>query len=182
MAPAKVFKKASDMERATGSILVVEDNPTEQALIKKAFEELAIKDAVYIVNDGEDAIAFLTGQGKYGERKKFRFPTFLLTNLRMPKVSGFELLSFVKRSKLIIIPIVVLTNSTDLDDIKQAYMLGVNAFHKKPAKQECFLQLLKHLYEYWHDVELPDIDEHGNLKPSEKPGGFGEGIRPVIGR
>jgi len=98
----------------------------------------------------------------------------------MPRVNGFELLSFIKRSKLIIIPTIVLTTSCDLDDIKQAYLLGINAFHKKPTEPEGFLRLLKRLYDYWHEVELPDIDESGNLKQVECAGQFGKHIRPFI--
>ena len=168
------------MDRGIGSILVVEDNPNEQLLIKHAFNELGAKDAIHVLNDGDDAIAYLNGKGQFCDRQKFPFPTFLLTNLNMPRVNGFELLSFIKRSKLIIIPTIVLTTSCDLDDIKQAYLLGVNAFHKKPTEPEGFLRLLKRLYDYWHEVELPDIDESGNLKQVECAGQFGKHIRPFI--
>ena len=169
------------MDRGIGSILIVEDNRTERLLIKEAFQELGVKDAVHILDDGEDAIAFLKGKGEYSDRKKFKFPTLLVTDLRMPRVNGFELLSFIKRSHLIIIPTIVLTASCDLADIKQAYLLGVNAFHKKPENREGFLQLLKNLHDYWHDVELPEIDENGNFKPANGTHKLGLNIRPLIG-
>lgn len=168
------------MKRATGSILIVDDNPNEQLLIKEAFRELRVKDAIHIVNDGEEAIAYLKGTGQYSNRQKFQYPTFLLTDLRMPKINGFELLSFIKRGHFIIIPTIVWTVSSTEQDIQQSYMLGANAFHTKPPQGEGFLQLVKTIYEYWADVQLPDIDENGNLKRAECNDKGGSQIRPII--
>jgi len=169
------------MKRATGSILIVDDNPNEQLLIKEAFRELKVTDAIHIADDGEEAIAYLKGQGKYCDRKKFQFPTFLLTDLNMPKINGFELLSFMKRSHFIIIPTIVWTTSNDLDDIQHSYLLGANAFHTKPTQKAGFLELLKKIYEYWAAVQLPDIDEDGNLKQTERSGTVGLFIPPTSG-
>lgn len=157
-----------------GSILIVEDDPVEQMLIKKAFEQIGVKDTIYAVGDGQDAIAFLTRKGEYADYRKFLFPTILLVDLKMPKVHGFELLLFLKRSKLIIIPTIIFTMSSDPDDIKHAYLLGANAYHVKPHKMEGLCDQLRKIYEYWTDVELPKTDEWGNLLPTQnsgKPGG-----------
>ena len=170
------------MKRATGSILIVDDNPNEQSFIKDAFRELGVQETIHIANDGEEAIAYLKGQGQYRDRQKFQFPTFLLTDLNMPKMNGFELLSYIKRSHFIIIPTIVWTISSDDADIQQAYLLGANAFHTKPSGREGFLQSLKKLYAYWAEVQLPDIDENGNLRRAERTGKFGLLIRPTIGK
>jgi CheY-like chemotaxis protein len=152
------------MKKGRDSILIVEDNLTEQLLIRHAFEEIGVKDHIYTANDGEEAITFLKGSGQYADRDKFRFPTFMLVDLKMPKVNGLELLLYVKRTHLIIIPTIILTSSADPDDVKRAYMLGANAFHTKPMRMEDLCMILKRIYDYWNSVEMPDTDEHGNLK------------------
>src|SRR5690242_6687735 len=151
------------MKKGRGAILIVEDNPHEQLLIQTAFQEIGVTDSIHIVNDGEEAIAYLKGEGKYHDRQKYRFPTFLVTDLKMPKINGFELLLFLKRSHLIIVPTVVLTMSSDQDDINKAYQLGANSFHTKPNHMEGLVEMLKCVYEYWDKAQLPDIDESGKL-------------------
>lgn len=166
-------------KKVKGSILIVEDNLEEQLLIRKAFEEFQVTDTVHAVNDGEEAIAYLKGDRPFSDRQEYLFPTFLITNLNMPRVNGFELLLFIKRSKLIIIPAIVLSTSANPHDLHRAYLFGVNAFHIKPPQKEEFMEVLRRIYEYWTKVETPEVDEFGNPKsPHERPG---EKIRPVIG-
>jgi len=162
------------MKKGHGSILIVEDNPAEQLLIKEAFEQIGVQDPIYTVNDGSEAIAFVKGQGQYADRKKFRYPTFLLTDLKMPKVNGFELLLYLKRSRLIVIPTIVFTMSDDKDDIKKAFMLGANAFHTKTHRMEGLIEQLTLIHKYWTSVQLPDVDEHGHVLPTHSHGKLGE--------
>jgi len=166
------------MKRSVGSILIVENNLTEQMLIKTAFEAIGVQDKIYAVNDGDEAIAFLKGEGQYSDRNQFRFPTFLLTDLNMEKVNGFELLLYLKRSRMIIIPTIVFSLSCDPEDIGQAYLCGANAFHTKPANMEGLRLLLKSISDYWSQVQMPEIDEKGNLKHSA--GGGKERIRHPV--
>lgn len=150
-----------------GSILIVEDNLHEQLLIKEAFHDLKVPEVVHTVSDGESAIAFLRGEEPYGDRQQYKFPTFMLVDLKMPKISGLELLLFLKRSNLIVIPTIVFTSSADADDVKTAYMLGANAFHCKPTQMEGLLRLLKSIYDYWSEVELPEVDgKYGKKLPA----------------
>lgn len=170
------------MKRGKGSILIVEDDANEQLLMKNAFEQLNIIDHIHTTN-GEQAIAYLKGDEPYADRKQYPFPTFLLTDLRMPKVNGFELLLFIKRTRLIIIPTVVLSVSAERNDIQSAYMLGANAYHVKPNKIEDLRDVLKNIYDYWSSVELPNADEARDFNRTEHTGsGFGDNIRPLIGR
>lgn len=165
--------------KVKGSILIVEDDSSEKLLIKKAFEEFQVTDAVHAVNNGEDAIDYLKGNKPFNDRQKYPFPTFLLTGLDMPKVNGFELLLFIKRSKLIIIPVIVLSASTNAHDLQRAYLFGANAFHIKPPSMVEFKQVLRRIYKYWAQVEAPEVDEFGNLRCGHE--GPGDKIRPVIG-
>lgn len=157
--------------------MVVEDNPNDQMLIKTALDEIGVRDKIYMVNDGDEAIAFLKGEGRYADREQFTFPTFLLTDLKMNRVNGFELLLFLKRSRLIIIPTIVFSQSCELDDIGHAYLFGANAFHTKPATMEGLFALLKKICDYWSSVELPEIDESGNLKHADGSAKFSEKLR-----
>lgn len=165
------------MKRKDGSILVVESNPKDQKVIKTAFEDIGVRDQVHVVNDGDEAIAFLKGKGRYADRKKFLFPTFLLTDLQLEKVSGFELLLYMKRSKLIIIPTIVFSRSSELTDIAKSYLFGANAFHVKPASMGGLCLLLKTICDYWQCVELPEVDDEGNLKHADDSGKVGGKLR-----
>lgn len=168
------------MKKGRGAILIVEDNPHEQLLVKTAFEELGVTDSIHVANDGEEAIAYLKGRGPFQDRQIYRFPTFLLTDLKMPRMNGFELLLFLKRSQMVIIPTIVLTMSSDQDDINKAYQLGANAFHTKPSHMEGLLEMLKRIHEYWNNLQLPDVDEAGNLKPTSNSGKLSEKMRHPV--
>lgn len=164
-----------------GSLLIVEDDTTERTLIREAFERIGIKENIYAVGDGEEAIAFMKRKGKYTNPEEFIFPTILLTDLKMPRVNGFELLFFIKRSHFTIIPTIVFTTSSDPDDVKNAFLLGANAYHAKPATMEELCRKLQKIYEYWMDVSLPNIDEHGHLLSTDSKGKLSETMHhPVI--
>ena len=162
-------------------MLIVEDNPKEQMLIKMAFDEIGIREKVYAVDDGDEAISFLKRKGKFADSEKFVFPTFLLTDLNMPRVNGFELLLFLKRNDFTIIPTIVFTNSEDPDDIECAYRLGANAYHVKPTRMEGLCEQLRRIYDYWMSAELPNTDECGRLLPTDCKGKLSESFRhPVL--
>jgi CheY-like chemotaxis protein len=168
------------MKERRGTILIVEDNPNEQILIKHTLEDIGVGETIQTVNDGADAIAYLKGRGIYSDRQRFGFPTFLLVDLKMREVHGLELLLFLKRSNLIIVPTIILTSSSDRADVKRAFQFGANAYHVKPVKMECLREQLKLIHSYWTQVELPDMDEHGRLLPSDDDGKLGEqGRHPV---
>lgn len=157
-----------------GSLLIVEDNPTERMAIETAFEKIGVKERVYAVDDGDEAIAFLRRQGKYADCEKYVFPTFLITDLKMPKVNGFQLLLFLKRSHFTIIPSIVFTASDDADDIKHSFLMGANAYHVKPVGMEGICRELTEIYRYWSRVRYPNVDENGRLLPTDSRGKLSE--------
>ena len=163
-----------------GTVLIVEDNPSEQLLIKTAFEEIGVTGGVQTADDGDVALAYLKGAGQFANRDLYPFPTFLLTDLKMPRMNGFELLLRMKRSHLIVIPTVVYSTSDDPDDIKWAYQLGANAYHVKPMDMDKLCGQLKRVYEYWINCTLPTIDKHGNLLPTSGAGKLHEKMRHPV--
>jgi len=157
------------------TILVVEDDPDDQTLIQRAFRKIGIKSPIHVVGDGAEAIAYMRGEGKYADREKFAYPTFITTDLKMPKADGFAVLEFLKKNpEWKIIPAVVLSASRDLDDIKKSYLLGASSYHVKPQSMEKLEQQLKILHDYWLTCEVPQVDISGRQLDTDSKGKLGE--------
>ena len=110
------------MKKYHATILIVEDDPNDQLLVERAFRKIGVIDPIQVVGDGAEAIAYMMGEGKYGDRQKFAYPTFIITDLKMPRADGFAVLEFLKGNpQWAVIPTIVLSASSDLDDIKKSY-------------------------------------------------------------
>lgn len=132
------------------TILVVEDEEADAMLIEQAFRDNGVTCAVRRVKDGAEAIEYLMGEGRYADREKFGFPSFVLTDLNMPKVGGFELLEQLKRNpEWARIPAVVLSASKEPDDVRRSYVLGARSFHQKPNGYESLREELRDVYGSW---------------------------------
>jgi len=171
----------SEISKCRGgrAVLIAEDNEDERVLVQSIFKQLGVRDDIYVVSDGGEALAFLKGEGKYSDRERFRFPSFLLTDINMPRMDGLELLMYLKRSNLIVVPTIVFTSSDDPDDIRQAYMLGANAYHVKSPDMESQREQVRMLHQYWCNVEQPAVDRFGKLSPSQTEKGRESGRHPV---
>lgn len=145
---------------ATNSnILMAEDNDDDAFLMCRAFRKARLLNPLVRVRTGEEAIAYLQGDGCYGNRTRYPLPFLLLLDLKMPRMNGFEVLKWVReQEKLKGLLVVVLTSSTREPDINQAYDLGANSFLSKPAHFDDLVQLLKRLQGYWLITNVaPDI-------------------------
>jgi CheY-like chemotaxis protein len=163
------------VKREKHTILLVEDNEDDQQLIAKTFRANGVKDPIHAVADGEEAIAYLKGMGQFADRRKFEFPSFIITDLKMPRVDGFGVLEALRdHPQWAIIPTVVLSGSADEDDIKHAYLLGAKSFLQKPSDFGEFRRLLKSFHEYWTEVHVPRSDEGGTMLHTESKGKIGE--------
>src|SRR5690348_1159485 len=106
------------MDGYSRAILVMEDDENDALLLQRALNRLNITNAVHIVADGEEGIAYLTGAGKYSDRRKYPFPGFIITDLKMPKKGGFEVLKWLHdHEDLRLIPTLVLTSSKEESDV-----------------------------------------------------------------
>ena len=169
------FTGAHAMKTYQTAILVVEDDANDQELIKVAFGGLGLTSAVHFVNDGREAIAYLMGDGKYSEPTEYPYPSFIITDLKMPRASGFEVLEHLKANPAFaIIPPVVLTASTDPDDIKKSYALGASSYHVKPHTLAELSSLIKVLHDYWMICEVPEVNAAGKQLPTDPKGKLGE--------
>jgi CheY-like chemotaxis protein len=139
------------------TILVVEDDPYHYELIERSvrsLEKANVRYDLFWVKDGEEALDFLFRRKNYVQAPR---PNLVLLDLRLPKKSGLEVLEEVKRDeKLRKIPVVVLTVSTDEEDMVRAYDSGAAGFLQKPASPEEFDRLLTTVWEYWRIAKLPD--------------------------
>lgn len=163
------------MKKYHATILVIEDDPNDQFLIERAFRKIGVTDPIQIVGDGLEAIAYMMGEGKYSERKQFAYPSFVVTDLKMPRADGFSVLEFLKGNpEWAIIPTIVLSASEDLDDIKKSYMLGASSYHIKPNGTEDLQNQLAVINAYWMTCQVPEVDSTGKQLRTESEGKLGE--------
>ena len=134
-------------------ILLAEDREDDIALIKRAFAKAYIVNPLQVVRDGEEAIAYLSGVGKYGNRAEYPLPDLMLLDLKMPRVDGFEVLKWVRQQPgLSALRVVVLTSSEAIRDVNVAYQLGANSFMVKPMDFQDVVQMSKFLSSYWLEL------------------------------
>ena len=131
-------------------ILLVEDNPSDAELTLRALRKNNLANSVFIAEEGEEALDFLFCRGKFKGRNFNNPPKVVLLDLKLPKVSGLEILKILKQDKRTAnIPVVVVTSSREEPDIKKAYDLGVNSYVVKPVDFEQFINAMSSLGLYW---------------------------------
>jgi len=128
-------------------VLLVEDNSDDVFITKRAWNKALIKNELYVVEDGEEALDFLFRKGKYLAAPR---PSLMLLDLKMPKVDGFEVIETIKGyDSLKRMPIIVLTTSNRHEDINRAYELGCNAYIVKPVTFDNFLKAVTEIQYFW---------------------------------
>src|SRR5690242_11058819 len=114
-------------------ILLVEDRDDDVVLAEQALKRACVTNPVRIVKDGNEAIAYLSGQGRYSSRTDHPLPALILLDLKLPGTDGFEVLKWIREQpETRTIPVVVLTSSEQMRDVNRAYALGANSFLVKP--------------------------------------------------
>ena len=161
------------------SILVVDDDANDRLLIGLAFRENGVTCAIHLVSNGEEAIAYFMGEGKYADRENYPYPSFIITDLNMDRGNGFVVLQHLKANPdWAIIPTVVLSASDDADDIRRSYALGASAYHVKAPGFEALRFQLRDLYAYWMGCAVPEVDTTGKHLHAHRDGTLGEGFAP----
>ena len=137
----------------SASILLAEDDPNDVLLIQRAFEKAGLKNKLKVVNDGEQAIHYLSGKGNYSNRERFPMPFMVLLDLKMPGTDGFEVLQWVRQEPLLKrLLVVVLTSSHLQADVDRAYELGANSYLVKPVNFEEMVHLVQRFEAYWTEI------------------------------
>ncbi|MCK4224312.1 MAG: response regulator [candidate division Zixibacteria bacterium] len=134
-------------------ILLAEDDPGDQELTRRALEQSRIRNELYIVEDGEEALDYLLRRGKYEDPASSPKPDLMLLDLNMPKMDGKQLLKQMRADpNLRRIPVVALTTSKQESDIIRTYDLGANSYIVKPVNMDQFINAVKVLKDYWFQI------------------------------
>jgi len=131
-------------------ILIVEDNPNDAELTLRALKKHNLANEVYIAEDGEEAIDFIFAKGKFASRSKAKPLKVIFLDLKLPKISGLEVLEKIKSDpstkKL---PVVIITSSKEDPDIKAAYALGTNGYVVNPVDFNDFVKVMQNTGLFW---------------------------------
>ena len=141
----------SDKDQEHYTILLVEDDLNDIFLVKRAFKMARIQNPLQVVTDGQEAIQYLRGEGKYSDRQTYPLPKLIVMDIKMPRLSGFEVLEWVKGDgkPLRRIPIVIVSSSGNPADVNHAYELGANAYMVKPVEFKAVEHLFESITHYW---------------------------------
>lgn len=144
------------MQIETFEILMVEDNPNDAEMALNSLKKHNLANKVHWVEDGEVALDFLYGTGKYAERNTKITPKLIMLDLKLPKIDGLEVLEKIKSDEnLKCIPVAILTSSREEVDVIKAYKLGVNSYIVKPVDFEQFTNSIAEIGLYWLVLNQP---------------------------
>ena len=136
-------------------ILLVEDNQMDVILTLDAFREAKLQNKINVARNGQEALDYLFGEGKYSDRNIFPLPSLILLDLKMPGIDGFEVLSRIKSTEgLKRIPVVILTSSKDEGDRALSYDIGANSYLIKPVSFDGFIDVVRKIDDYWFSLNI----------------------------
>ncbi len=131
-------------------ILLVEDNPDDVTITLRAFQKNNITNPIVVARDGEEALEYIFGTGRFAGRDIQQKPVIILLDIKLPKIDGLEVLRRIREDKrTALLPVVILTSSDEELDIVRGYTLGVNSYVRKPVNFDEFLKVIGLLGMYW---------------------------------
>lgn len=140
----------------TKTILLVEDNPSDVSLTRRALVKNAISNPLVVTEDGQEALDYLFCNGKFSTRNLADLPVVILLDLKLPKIDGLEVLRRIRAdSRTRRIPVVILTSSGQEEDISTGYDCGTNSYIRKPINFTDFAETIKQLSLYWLVINEP---------------------------
>ncbi len=135
------------------TILLIDDDDNDRLLIQRAFQKAGLKSVLRTVADGVEALDYLRGAGKYADRTRYPIPFLALLDLKMPGITGFEVLQWIRaQPNLRRLLVVVLTSSSLQSDVDRAYELGANSYLVKPVEFEAMVNLVRRFETYWTEI------------------------------
>jgi CheY-like chemotaxis protein len=152
-------------------ILLAEDTDDDVQMVRRAFKLAGMDIPLQVVSDGEQAIAYLNGEGKFANRAEYPLPDLFLLDLKMPRKNGFEVLEWLRgHPTLAPLRTVVLTTSDEIRDVNRAYRLGANSFLTKPLDFTDFRDTLQAMFNYWLlKTRAPEVSRPPLRNPNAKP-------------
>ncbi len=139
-------------------ILHVEDDPNDALLFQHACQKAGVEFELRSVNDGDQAIAYMRGADAFADRALHPFPQLILLDLKMPRLSGFDLLAWLRGDGgFKTTPVIILTSSNHESDIKRAYELGANSYLVKPVGFDALVEVARTIHGYWQHISPPGV-------------------------
>ena len=153
-----VFRSMTPLPQQT--ILVAEDDDNDVFFLERAFKLAQIANPRFRVKDGEEAIAYLRGDGAFSDRERHPLPCLMLLDLKMPRKNGFEVLEWARQQPAIRrLPVAILTSSKEAPDINRAYDIGANTYLVKPVNFEDLLETIRALNLFWLSLaKIPELN------------------------
>jgi two-component system, response regulator len=137
-------------------ILLIEDNPDDEALTKRALVKNNIRNEVVVAHDGVEALNFLFGRGAYAGRDLEQMPQLILLDLKLPRLDGLEVLQAIRANEMTrLLPVVILTTSSEEKDRIDGYGFGANSYVRKPVNFMEFIDAVRQLGLYWLILNEP---------------------------
>ena len=137
-------------------ILLVEDNPDDEALALRALRKNNIGDEIFVARDGVEALDFLFCTNTYADRDPCDLPKLILLDIKLPKMDGLEVLRHIREDKRTnLVPVVILTSSKEEQDLIKGYESGVNSYVRKPVDFIEFAEAMRALGLYWLGLNIP---------------------------
>lgn len=132
------------------TVLLVEDEPPDIFIMQRAWKKAEFENPLVVVNDGQQAVDYIAGKGRFTDREKYPIPCLMLLDIKLPYLSGLEVVKWLRSYEpCATLPAVFLTSSVSDMDIDQAYRLGGNAYLVKPPTPEKLVQMLQDLKAFW---------------------------------
>lgn len=142
----------------SGVFLLVDDDTNDQVLIRRSFQRAPTTTRIVVAHNGDEALSYLSGAGDFADRKQFPLPAAVLLDLKLPRRSGLEVLSWIrKHAALGQMPVIVLTSSYQEQDVRSAYELGANSYLVKPVDLEDLETMMARVAEYWTGLNRPPV-------------------------
>ncbi len=139
-------------------ILIAEDDENDAIILERALRKVGFENPFRFCRDGVEVLEYLQGEGRFQNRKEYPFPSLLITDLKMPKLGGIEILKWLyHHPDCNLLPKIVFTASKQASDIQEAYKWGANSYLVKPGGYEQLTQMLKVFFEYWNMCEKPRV-------------------------
>lgn len=147
-----MIKRMSDIE-SNPTILYVDDDENDALLLRHALRCAKLPFKVQVVNDPENASAYLSGQGIYCDRKLYPMPALVLLDLKMPRMNGLEVLEWIRNQPFLKrLVVVVFTASNQAVEVNRAYEMGANSYLVKPVELESLVEIVKGMAAYWMNL------------------------------
>jgi CheY-like chemotaxis protein len=131
-------------------VLLAENDENDILLFRRAFRLVGLKHPLLVVENGEEVLQYLAGQGPFSDRQRYPFPALLLLDLKMPKKSGFEVLEWIgSQAELRSLTVLILSSSSHASDMEKAYALGAKSYFVKPVDFDKLAEIVRCLARHW---------------------------------